>query len=468
MIFPAISERASVRHRAQFTFFVSCVAALGGFLFGYDLAIISGAQIFLRSQFHLSPGQFGFAVSSALMGCIAGPILGTKLCDRFGRKPTLIIAGVLFLIGAAGTALAQSIVVFNVFRIEGGVGVGLASLASPMYIAEAAPARRRGALTLLYQLAIVVGCLVATIVSYYLANYLSPHISWRAMFASVAVPVLLFILLLGRVPHGPRWLAEKGRIEDAFQVLAAINGEDEARTELAAIMSSLRAESGTWSELLHPDIRKPLFIGTILALLNNWTGWTGMSFYLPTLFQQAGYPHAADAIGQNVYVMIGMVLLTMVSVYLVDRIGRRPLWLGTSVAMFACLVAAGWLFHHNVKGPLAVVAIFACSAPHAMGLGPIPWLMMSELYPTRIRARAVSITTTVLWIAGFTGPFAFPLIESVSQRMFGNDAGLFWFYALVCMFSFFWGLKCLPETKGRSLEEIADSWKEPSARALRQ
>jgi MFS family permease len=176
MIFPAISERASVRHRAQFTFFVSCVAALGGFLFGYDLAIISGAQIFLRSQFHLSPGQFGFAVSSALMGCIAGPILGTKLCDRFGRKPTLIIAGVLFLIGAAGTALAQSIVVFNVFRIEGGVGVGLASLASPMYIAEAAPARRRGALTLLYQLAIVVGCLVATIVSYYLANYLSPHI----------------------------------------------------------------------------------------------------------------------------------------------------------------------------------------------------------------------------------------------------------------------------------------------------
>jgi SP family arabinose:H+ symporter-like MFS transporter len=454
-----LSERTSVRSRAQYAFFVSCVAALGGFLFGYDLVIISGAQIFLKQQFALSPRQFGFAVSSAILGCIAGPSLGAWLCDKIGRKTTLMAAGMLFVIGAVGTAFGASIAMFNVFRIVGGVGVGLGSLAAPMYIAEVAPARWRGRLGLMYQFAVVSGAASATIVSYFLAKYVRPELSWRLMFASFLAPVSVFMILLLKVPQAPRWLAEKGRIEEAFQILARINGEDQAKKELEEIRNSIAGETGTFTELFEPGMRRALFVGIALALFNNWTGWTGLAYYLPLLFQQSGYPKAATAIGVNVLIWGGMLILTAISIWLVDRVGRRPIWLVTSVAMFFCLVAAGFLFQSHIKGPIAVGVIFLCAAPHAVGLGPLPWLMMSELYPTRIRARAVSITTTFLWIAGFTAPFAFPIIEAASKRALGTAAGVFWFYSVVCVLSFLWAFKFLPETKGRSLEEIADSWR---------
>jgi SP family arabinose:H+ symporter-like MFS transporter len=444
------------------------VAALGGFLFGYDLVIISGAQIFLRQQFALSPGQFGFAVSSASLGCIAGPSLGAWLCDKIGRKATLMVAGMLFVIGALGSAIATNIAMFNVFRVVGGIGVGLASLAAPVYIAEVAPAHWRGRLGLMYQFAVMSGAVSATIVSYFLAEYVRPELSWRLMFASFLVPVLFFMILLFKVPQAPRWLAEKGRIDEAFQILVRTHGEYQAKIELDAIRVSLAGESGTFAELFEPGMRKALFVGVALALFNNWTGWTGIAYYLPSLFQLSGYPQAASAIGVNVLIMCGLVVLTVISIGLVDRVGRRPMWLGGSVAMFFCLVAAGFVFQSHVQGPIAVAVIFACGAPHAIALGPLPWLMMSELYPTRIRARAVSITTTFLWIAGFTAPFAFPIIEVVSRRVLGTGAGVFWGYSVVCIMSFLWGFKYLPETKGRSLEEIADSWKEPSSRGLRQ
>jgi MFS transporter, SP family, arabinose:H+ symporter len=444
--------------RALYSFFISFVAALGGFLFGYDLVIISGAQIFLRDEFALSPTQFGFAVSSALLGCIAGPSLGAWLCDTIGRKSTLVGAGVLFAIGAVGTALATSITAFNIFRIGGGIGVGLSSLASPMYIAESAPARSRGRLGLMYQLAIVVGALGATIVSYFLAKYVRPTVSWRLMFASVLFPVGAFILLLIKVPQAPRWLVEKGRDDEALQILSRINGTAEGKRELKEIKHSLAGETGTLAEFLKPGMLRALFVGGVLALLGQWTGWSGIAYYLPTLFQQAGYTQASAAIGAYVWVMTGVAILTVISIYLVDWVGRKPLWLLTSAAMFLCLIAAGWIFQIGIKGPMAVTALFFCAAPHAVGLGPLPWLMMSELYPTRIRARAVSFTTTLAWIAGFSGPFAFPMIEAISRRLVGTVAGLFWFYAVVCVISFFWALRFLPETKGRSLEEIARSW----------
>jgi sugar porter (SP) family MFS transporter len=457
-----VSRRNHTRHPTEggklYAFFISFVASIGGFLFGYDLVIISGAQIFIRDQFGLTPSQFGFATSSALLGCIAGPSLGAWLCDQIGRKGTLLVAGGLFVIGAAGTALADNIVTFNVFRIAGGVGVGLSSLASPMYIAEIAPRRNRGRLGIMYQLAITIGAVAATLVAYCLAKTVADTVSWRWMFASVIVPVIIFAVLLLRVPQSPRWLAQKGRFEEAREILTRVDGPENGEKELAEIRGSLSEETGGLAELFQPGIRTALLTGIALALFNNWTGWTGIAFYLPTLFQKAGYAQASDAIGQNVLVMGGNVLLTLVSIWLVDRAGRRALWIAGSAAMFVCLILAGMVFQYNVTGPIVVLVIFLCAAPHAVALGPLPWLMMSEIYPTRIRAKAVSISTTFLWIAGFSGPLAFPLLEAVSEKLFKTIAGVFWLYAGVCVISFFWALKYLPETKGRSLEEIARSW----------
>jgi MFS transporter, SP family, arabinose:H+ symporter len=228
---------------------------------------------------------------------------------------------------------------------------------------------------------------------------------------------------------------------------------------LAEIEASLHQESGTIRELLEPGMRAALAIGLVLAVLGNWTGWTAMSLYMPTLFQEAGFVKPSDAIAQNVLVMGATVLLTIVSICLVDRVGRRPLWIGCSAAMCVCLILAGIVFHLHLTGSIVVAAIFLCAAPHAIGLGPLPWLMMSEIYPTRIRAKAVSLCTTVLWIAGFSAPFAFPLMESLSLRAVHSVAGVFWFYSLVCVFSLVWGYKFLPETRGRTLENVADSWK---------
>jgi SP family arabinose:H+ symporter-like MFS transporter len=442
-----------------YTLYVAFVAAIGGFLFGYDLVIISGAQIFLRQQFALTPEQLGFATSSALFGCIGGPFFGAWICDAFGRKAALLTAALLFITGAVGTALARDITIFNVFRILGGVGIGFASLASPLYIAEIAPAPSRGRLGLMYQLAITIGAVMATIVSYVLARTLSPDLAWRWMFASVIVPVVIFCFLLIPVPPSPRWLAERQRSDEALAVLTRISGAEQARRELAEIEGSLHQETGTIRELFEPGMRAALGIGLVLAVLGNWTGWTAMSLYMPTLFQEAGFVKPSDAIAQNVLVMGATVLLTLVSISLVDRAGRRPLWVGCSAAMCVCLILAGIVFHLHLTGSIVVVAIFLCAAPHAIGLGPLPWLMMSEIYPTRIRAKAVSLCTTMLWIAGFSAPFAFPLMESLSLRMVHSVAGVFWFYSLVCVFSLVWGYKFLPETRGRTLENVADSWK---------
>ena len=444
--------------RRRYAFYIAFVASLGGFLFGYDLVIISGAQIFIRDQFALTPREFGFATSSAILGCIAGPFLGGRISDRLGRKAALYIAASLFAVGAVGTALASNIAIFNVFRILGGVGVGLASLASPMYIAEIAPPQSRGALGLMYQLAITGGAVMATVVSYILAKDTAPDVGWRWMFASVLVPVAIFSGLLIPIPASPRWLAERRRFDEASTILTRILGADEGRRELAEIVLGMQQEAGRVRDLFQPGLRTALITGLLLALFNQWSGWGALSYYLPTLFQHAGFTKPSDALAQNALVNVGNVVLTLIAVWLVDKVGRRRLWIGCSVAMCVSLIVAGILFQSRVTGELLVFAIFLCLVPYAMGLGPLPWLMMSELYPNKIRAKAVSITTTMLWITGFTAPLAFPPMEAESERILHSVAGVFWVYSVICLLAFVWGARCLPETRGRTLEDIADSW----------
>ena len=447
-----------VQEGKYFAYLVCFVAAVGGFLFGYDLVIISGAQIYLKEQFNLSDAAFGFATSSAILGCIIGPFIGSWMCDRFGRKNVMIFSALLFAVSAIGSAVPKTMFIFNTFRIIGGVAVGLCSIASPMYIAELAPARIRGGLGFMYQLAIAVGALASGIVAWLLAKYLPETISWRWMFASELLPIIAFSVLLIFIPRSPRWLSEMGRFDEAREVLTRIEGPEYAERELADIKESLMQESGTFSELFQPGIRKALLVGILLAIFNNTTGWTEMGYYLPTLFKQGGFPDTADAIFQFLIISGFGSAMTLIASLFVDRLGRRPLWLICSAAMIVSLTIVGLVFYWNLKGPFVFVAIFLCAAPHAFALGPLPWLMMSELYPTRIRARAVAITTTVIWIAGWFGPFIFPIIAGWFERNTGSIAPTFWLLACVCVLSLLFGWKLMPETKGRTLEEIARSW----------
>ena len=443
-----------------YAFLITLVAALGGFLFGYDLVIISGAQLFLRSEFALSPAEFGFATSSAMLGCIAGPFLGAWLCDRLGRRGTLFITGVLFAVGTIGTALPRDITTFNIFRIVGGLGVGLSSIAAPMYIAEVAPAKSRGRLGFMYQLSILAGCLASVLVSYFLAKYVAEHLSWRWMFGSTMVPVVGLIFCLCFVPESPRWLVDMNRSGEALAVLARINGTEKAELELEEISQAVSEEPGGFSELLQPGFRMALLVGIGLAVFNQWTGLSGIGPYLPTIFQMAGFESKSDAIFQMLIVHIIQGVFTLLAIALVDRIGRRPLWLIASASMFFSLLITALIFQCNVTGGAVIIVIALVSVPHALGLGPLPWLMMSEIQPTRIRAKAVAISTTFLWLAGFVATLLFPIIEETSQKLIGSIAGVFLLYAGICVLAFIFGALWLPETKNKTLEEITTFWKE--------
>lgn len=464
------SRRAYVR-------FIAFVAAIGGFLFGFDLGMIGAANIYLRDQFHLNDAQLGFATASAVLGCIFGPFLGAWLCDAIGRKRTMIVAAFLLAISAVFTAVPDvwpsvpedaTLTVFNIFRAIGGLGVGLCSIASPMYIAEVAPPARRGGLGLMYQLAIVVGHIAAPAIGYLIVTAL-PHGNgvsaiawqqpWRWMFASETVAVLLFVTFVFQLPRSPRWLAQKGRYVEASEVLTRIGGPEYAERELDQIKASLEQEAGGWAELFAPGMRYALAVGLLLALFNNWTGWSVIGGYIPMLFEMSGMDDRARAILQFAVSYGFMGLMTVVSLVLMDRVGRRPLWLFASLLMAAITAVTGLVFHLEIRGPVVLLVIVLCTVPHGIALGGIPWLMMSELFPTRIRAKAVSVTTTFLWIAICSGAYLFPAITSLSTRLVGSVGGAFWLFTGVCLLSFLFGLVMMPETKGRTLEEIAGSWK---------
>jgi SP family arabinose:H+ symporter-like MFS transporter len=454
------------KHSVWYPFFIAFVAAIGGFLFGYDLNIVTGGNILIRNQFNLNDVQFGFTTSSAMIGCIIGPLLGFKLCDKLGRKNTLILAGLLFGTSAIVTALAQDMVTYNIFRAVGGLGIGLSSLASPMYIAEVAPARIRGRLGLMYQIAIVVGSTVASFVAWQLASHLADNVSWRWMLASEMVAILIFLSCLIFVPKSPRWLAEKGRIEEAKQVLTKIDGPSFAEKEVQEISLQLNQETGKWSEVFSRYMRIALLIGILLAIFNNLTGWTAMSYYLPLFLQESGAAKLADSIGLLVLINSWQIVVTVAAIFLVDRAGRRPLWIFGSAFMIGAMLLNAAIFHFNLGVTITVIMACVTVLPHAFALGSIPWFMMSELYPTKIRAKTVAVTTTVVWVAGFTAGQIMPILMGMSKKMVGTVALAFVLFAGMSLLSLLFGIKIMPETKGRTLEDIGQSWrkrKEPAS-----
>jgi MFS transporter, SP family, arabinose:H+ symporter len=416
------------------------------------------ANQYLKAQFQLSDGWYGFTTASATLGCAAGPFLGAWLCDRVGRRKTLLWASLLLAVGALLTAVPRDIITFNVFRIVGGVGVGLCSIASPMYIAEISPPGRRGALGFMYQLAIVVGCILSIVAACLMADQNLDSPCWRWMFGSEMIPVVMFLGFIFFIPETPRWLAAQGREQEALSVLTRIDGPQYAQVEIGEIRNSLHEEEGSWSELFRPGLRLALLVGVLLAIFNNYTGWSGIYSYLPAIFKQAGYAEVRDANYQYLLAFTFMGVMTLAACFVVDRVGRRPLWLIGSVAMIASNFFVGSLFQFHITGFLIPVGICLMAIPHSFAIGPLPWLMMSELYPTRNRARAVSITTTLLWITSFFPVRMYPHLEEISKEITGTISGIFYFYAFLSLLALLFGWFLLPETKGRTLEEIAGSW----------
>ena len=456
------------------------VASIGGFLFGYDLGLIGAANVYLEEQFGLSAAELGFATASAVLGCILGPFLGAAACDTIGRKKTMVVASLLLAVSAVFTAVpdilsdgtpAGVMASFNVFRFVGGLGVGLCSIASPMYIAELAPPAKRGRFGLLYQLAIVLGSAVAPLVAWGIVAWLRighgiqqgdvPEAwalqAWRWMFFSEMASILAFVGFVMRLPESPRWLAERGRFHEAEDVLRRIDGPEFARSEIAEIRGTLHADQGRWADLLAPGMLWALFIGIMLAFFNNWTGWSVIAGYIPRLFEAAGY-RREDAIRDFVFVYGTMAVLTLVSISLADRVGRRPLWMGASLLGVVITLFCGFVFAWGWKGTPVMLVIALITIPHGLALGGLPWLMMSELYPTRLRAKAVAVTTTTLWCFIFAGAYLFPSITAWSERACGSVAGTFWLFTGVCVLSFLFGWLLMPETKGRTLEDIGESW----------
>ncbi len=439
-----------------YALYISVVAALGGLLFGFDTAIIAGATRFLKERFALSAFGEGLAVSIVLVGCMIGAAVAGAVSDRLGRRRFMLVAAVLFFVSSLGCALPQSLVQFLIFRFIGGLAIGSVSIVSPLYISEAAPPRIRGALVSVNQLAIVTGILLSYFVSWALLG--AGAASWRWMFATGALPAIVFFAFVLGVPESPRWLIKQGREEEARGILERLNGPAVAEAEARSIREALALEGGSIRELFKPGLRRALLLGVFLAIFQQTTGINAVIYYSPRFFEAAGLARAS-ALLQSTVIGVVNVLFTLVAIALVDRIGRKPLLLAGSAGMGISAVLLGAAFKFQLfSGGLILLFTLLYVAFFAMTLGPIVWVVIAEIFPTRVRGRAMAIATFALWLADFAVSLSFPVIADTLKESFA-----FWMYAGMCVLNFAVIAAFLPETKGRSLEEIERRWARPGA-----
>jgi SP family arabinose:H+ symporter-like MFS transporter len=437
---------------------VSIVAALGGLLFGYDTAVIAGAIGFLQIKFNLSPAMVGWAASSAIWGCVFGAMVAGYLSDKIGRKKVLIITAVLFFISSLGAAIPENLTQFVIARFIGGLGIGAASMLSPLYISEIAPAKIRGTLVSLYQLAIVIGINLIYFVNFKIAaqgdEVWNVESGWRYMLGSGTLPAFLFLVLLFLVPESPRWLIKRKRYDEALDTLEKVNGKAKAREIADEIKLALTQETGTIAELFSPGMRMALLVGVFLALFSQITGINAIIYYAPEIFKSIGFgPESAFL--QTVLIGFINTAFTFVAIWFIDRTGRKTLLLWGVAGMAICLMGIGLCFQYNLTGgPWLLLFIFAYIACFASSLGPIPWVLISEIYPTKTRGIAMSFCTLVLWIGViFITQFTPMLLEKA------GGAVTFWIFFVNAVILFFFVWHKVPETKQRTLEEIEQSWK---------
>lgn len=442
---------------------ISFVATLGGLLFGYDTAVIAGAIGFLRDRFSLTPGQEGWAAASALAGCVLGAALAGTISDHLGRRRMLLIAAVLFLVSAVGTAIPPTLFWFDLFRLVGGIGVGAASMCSPMYIAEISPARIRGRMVSLNQFAIVFGMLAVYFVNYYIASLgnqaWNVETGWRWMFGSEAIPALGLLFLLLLVPESPRWLTQQGRRDEAVAVLTRINGPTQARREIAEIEVAIASESSSLGQLLQPGMRVALAIGVVLAVLQQVTGINVFLYFAPEIFKSLVGAESGAALLETIVVGAVNMLFTVVAIWTVDRWGRKPLMLVGYSGMAVCLLFLGLAAYFQRTDVWVLVFMLGYIASFALSVGPVTWVILAEIFPTRIRGRAMAIATVCLWTANLAISQTFPMLDK-SEWLIARfqHAFPFWLYGVFCLVAIVVVRGWVPETKGRTLEEIEKTW----------
>lgn len=443
---------------------ISAVAAMGGLLFGYDWVVIGGAKPFYELYFRLTTAaEVGWAMSSALIGCLIGALASGILSDRFGRKRLLLVSAALFTITSIGTGLANSFSAFLMWRIAGGMAIGLASNLSPMYIAEIAPAFLRGRLVSLNQMTIVLGVVGAQIANWLIARPVPPGATaaqilvswngqsgWRWMFGVTAVPALLFLLLIFIVPESPRWLVRNGQPERARRVLERIGGPAFATSALTEVEATLANEPGRveYRELLEPRVVRILSLAVFLAVFQQWCGINTVFNYAQEIFAAAGY-EVSDILFNIVVTGVTMFAFTFVAIFTVDRVGRRPLMLAGAAGLAVTYLTLGSSYYFGIRGWPVLVAVMIAVACYSFSLAPITWVILSEIFPNRNRGAAMAIAVFALWAGCFVLTYTFPLLN----RGLGS-AGTFWLYSAICAAGFLVIWRKLPETKHKTLEQI--------------
>lgn len=444
---------------------ISMISALGGLLFGYDWVVIGGAKPFYERFFNITdmPSLQGWAMGSALIGCIIGAAVAGKITERFGRKKPLGLAAFLFVISASGTGWFDDFNLFIVFRVLGGLGIGLASTISPLYIAEVSPSNYRGRLVSLNQLAIVIGILAAQIINFFIAEPVSEgmtnleimnswngQVGWRWMFWAELVPSILFFIFIFFIPDSPRWLTKNNKSSLSKKVLFDIGGEDYSKRVQKEIEETLvnSEVSVSLKSLFKGKNKKLLFFGISLAFLQQWCGINVVFNYAEEVFASAGYG-VSDALFNIILTGAVNLVFTLIAIQVIDKWGRRKLWLLGSVGLGVLYVFIGLFYFFEFKGFVLVILVVTAIAVYALTLAPVFWVLVSEIFPNRIRGTALSVTTTALWIACFLLTYSFPTLNDVLGAY-----GTFWLYSCVCLLCFLFVKFRIPETKNKTLEEI--------------
>ena len=457
--------------KRSYLLLITIISALGGLLFGYDTGVINGAQFYLSKYFELSDALKGWVVGSALLGCFIGALISGRLSIRIGRKKSLIISAILFTISAFGSGLPslfpETITTLVIFRLIGGLGIGIASMNAPMYIAEIAPSSIRGKMVTYYQLAIVIGFFSVFLVTYFIGNNLTQteniEFGWRRMFWSELIPSTLFLVLLFFVPRSPRWLCLKGKNEEALVVLNKLQDEESAQADYKEIHASLHDENETDSKVNYFSklILGIIIIGTTISVLQQFTGINAVLYYGADIFEKALGFGQEDVLLQQILLAFINVVFTFVAMFTVDKFGRKPLiYIGCTGMIIGFLLLGVTLQQQNV-GVLSLLGILIFIASFSLSMGPVVWVLLSEMFPNKIRSVAMSIAVAAQWAANYVVSQSFPMVvgSETNNNAFWNGSLPYFifisFIAIIIIVTY----KFVPETKGKSLEQLEDIWK---------
>lgn len=456
--------------KGVFLLLIAAVSALGGLLFGYDTGVINGAQFYLTEYFDLSDALKGWVVGSALLGCFVGAIVAGPLSIKIGRKWSLIISAMFFTLSAYGSGLPeifpQSVSMLVFFRIIGGLGIGVASMNAPMYIAEIAPSDIRGRMVSYYQLAIVIGFFVVFLATYFIGNDLTEaeniQYGWRRMFWSELIPSLLFLTLLFIVPKSPRWLALKGREEEALAVLKRINGDEVAAKEMIQIKTSLNeTNDGIKVSYFSKAVLVIIAIGTVLSMLQQFTGINAVLYYGADIFEKALGFGKEDVLAQQILLAFVNLVFTFVAMFTVDRLGRKPLLYIGSVGMIIGFLLLSITLQQGTVGVLSLIGVLLFIASFALSMGPVVWVLLAEMFPNKIRSVAMSVAVAAQWASNYIVSQSFPIVmgSEMNNSEPWNGSLPYYIFIVFILIIVFVTYKFIPETKGKSLEEIEGFWK---------